>query len=747
MIVERGKGNRVIVFHRDSEGKRKRTVLGADMLPYIYVSSDIRRNVLIGKYKCAKIETGHTGLYGQSLQKVYFYNTQDMRELANDVDTWENNIKWENKVLADSGVTFDNYEHRVWYLDMEWKVGSGEITIVVVRDSQKGEYVWFTHPDYEAGYYEKIPAKNHPYGKEFCEMGERRFRCFDDEKSMLSSVAKLMQEQDPDIITGWNVTNADCKQLFNRMQKVGLSPTILSPVRRVRWGFGDWEQPIVGRNVIDMMIGFKKLWTLKNGQLPAMSLDGVSKHCLGDEKVPLEDGHDTYYSDFGTYLDYARQDVDLLPRLNDLVDVLGYHTALQHIVQCDIRSTPFITKMFSILCLRDDKFEKRMPSKPRFAKVDYEGADIMTPVAGVYNNIGIFDVRAMYHSNVSKYGICWTTLDDEGEDCGNGVRFNREEDGLLCRQMDYMTELRNHYKKMKAQAETEEEAKRYDALQYATKSLVASMYGVAGDAKYGMYHPDIASAITFTSRQTLGELRDHAESLGFKVRYGHTDSIMCEVPTPEEGVKALETINQRMSPIITEFEKWSSSFLVMAKNRYAGLVSWTDGEYHEPERYVKGIEMKQSRLPKAMKNAMALVIDGMLEGKSEADITSQLENLIVNVVEKKIPIEDLTIKAKLSNDLHKYSVLSEARAGAKWANDNLGKGYRKDDYFLCTLDENGDYIAFDKPEEIEGIAKVGHKHIAKKYVLDKVVPYYEVMGWDYMPLENAISGTSNLMWL
>ena len=136
-------------------------------------------------------------------------------------------------------------------------------------------------------------------------------------------------------------------------------------------------------------------------------------------------------------------------------------------------------------------------------------------------------------------------------------------------QMDLMTSLRDQYKALMKDADSDAERKMYDALQYATKSLIASMYGVAGDAKYGMYHPDIAAAITFTSRQTLGELRDHAEDLGFKVRYGHTDSIMCEVPNPESGLAALQHINQQMFPIITEFEKWSSSFLIMAKNRYA----------------------------------------------------------------------------------------------------------------------------------------------------------------------------------
>ena len=190
------------------------------------------------------------------------------------------------------------------------------------------------------------------------------------ERDRRESFDKWMKEHDPDRLTGWNVVNADCQQLLKRFKANNLDPRTLSPMRRVRYDFGDWAQPIVGINVIDLMIGFKKLWTLKNGQLPAMSLDAVSEFCLGDRKVPLKDGHDTYYTDFGTYLDYARQDVDLLPRLNDLVDVLGYFTAIQHIANCDIRSTAFITQVFSNLCLMDKDFKLKMPSKPRFATVD-----------------------------------------------------------------------------------------------------------------------------------------------------------------------------------------------------------------------------------------------------------------------------------------------------------------------------------------------------------------------------------------
>jgi DNA polymerase elongation subunit (family B) len=731
LIIERGRNNGIVVRYRNEKGERCIDNVSGQQ-PYCYVQ-DVRGD--------------DVGLYGEPLAKRQFTTTQDMSEFAKNNETWESNIAWENRVLADSGRFYENYEHRVWYLDMEWKIVSGEITIIVVRDSQVGEMVWFHHEDYEEGYYDSIPAKNHPYGKDACESGDRKFKCFANEREMLLDFVRMLVKQDPDIITGWNVINADIQQLLKRFQANNLDARLLSPMKRLRYDFGDWGQPLVGINCIDLMVGFKKLWTLKNGQLPAMSLDAVSEFCLGDKKVPLEDGHDTYYTDFGTYLDYARQDVDLLPRLNDLVDVLGYFTALQHIVQCDIRSTPFVTKMFSVLALRDPQFVRKIPSSPRFAKVEYEGADIMQPIAGLYRNIGIFDVKAMYHSNISKFGIYWTTLSEDGEDCGNGIKFDRSKKGLLCRQMDNMTVLRNEYKRKMKKAETDSERKRYDALQYATKSLVASMYGVAGDAKYGMYHPDIAAAITYTSRNTLGELRDIAEEMGYPVIYGHTDSIMCEIPTPEEGVEALKIINERMHPIETEFEKWSSTFLVVAKNRYTGLVSWTEGEHHEPERYVKGIEMKQSRLPKAMKNAMGMVIDGILNDHNPCDITSNLTSLVSDVVNRNIPAEELAIKAKLKNDLHKYRVLSEARAGAAWANEHLGKGYRKDSYFYCLLNDRGEYIGFDEPSEIEGIAEIGYQHMAQKFIIDKVKPYYEVMGWDYIPLENALRGLDKTAWI
>ena len=293
----------------------------------------------------------------------------------------------------------------------------------------------------------------------------------------------------------------------------------------------------------------------------------------------------------------------------------------------------------------------------------------------------------------------------------------------------------------------ERERNKWDTMQFACKSLVASMYGVAGDAKYGLYHPEIAAAITYTSRNTLQQLKKEAEALGMKTIYGHTDSIFCEINTPEEGVKALEIINKNMKPIETEFEKWCPKIIIAAKNRYAGLVSWTDGKYHEPKSYFKGIELKQSRMPPIMKESMTDVIQGILNGKSETDVTLELSSLISKVVSMDIDPLDICMKGRLKQDLSKYKVLSGSSAGAAWANEYLGKNYRKDSYFLSTITPKGKYIAFDEPSEIEGVSEIGYKVLAERFIVNKAKPYYELAGWSMQPLINSLEGIAGIEWL
>lgn len=721
---------------------------------YPYCFTDFKPNDLYG---LAGIEENYIGAYGSELSKVLFRTEYERNLWRKNYNTWEGEVPLTNQVLNDRLAKgedpYPNYEHRVWYLDGEWKLESGEITMLSVQDSYTGKmFTWLTHPEVPNGSVCSIPCKDHPEG-----LKEVHFdppaKSFANERQLLADFAAHMRRQDPDIIAGWYVVDADIYQICTRMRICGLDPKSLSPINRhefkYNWSEKRWSQPIVGRLCFDLMVAFKKLWTIKNGQLAGQKLDEVADFVLNERKVELADGHDTYYTDIGTYVDYNRQDVRLLPLLDDTVNASGYFTSMQHIVQCDLATTPMVTAMATSLFIQDEKFTGRIPDKPHFTKVEYEGADVQEPEAGIYHNVAIMDIKQMYHSNVKLHNISWDTLSDDGVDCGNGIKFDKGKQGLLGRIMDKLSVKRVEYKALmkEALANNDEAAyKKWDGSQFATKSMVASLYGVSGDSKYGMYHPDIAAAITYTSRQTLFRLRDECNERGYPVRYGHTDSIFCEVPTPEEGVELMHRINEVMVPIETEFEKWCESMILKAKNRYAGKVTWTEGEYHDPEYYYKGLELKQARMPKAMKSTMDEILRGILDGKSSSEVDEVLCSLIRKGMTGEMG-EDLLMKGKLKKPLRKYKVLSGASAGVQWAYNNLGASYQVDESFLTALNKNGEFMAFDTIESLEGVAEIDWAEMTERYIVKKACDIYSLVDWDTQPLWNAHRGLNNVRWI
>ncbi len=747
MIVAKNGNNSILVRRRDEN--RQRIEETYKLRPFFYVASDDYTGSL--ELNNHRVEHGFKGVYGEDLTRLTVEDPDSIREFRKQnpaIQTWEANIPFVNRVMVAHNVMPPNYEHRVWYVDCEWSINTGKLTIMVVHDTyNKEDYVFFTHPDYKAGHYTKFPMINHPDGLQELVL-EKAAIGFSSEKTMLATFAKLLRQHDPDIITGWNVVNADVKKIVERMNDVGLDPKTLSPCNRIHYSFGDWRQPIVGRNCIDLMVAFTHLWTIKNGQLPDKSLATVSSEVLGETKVELQDGHDTYYTDFGTYLAYAIKDVDLLPKLNSKNNTIEHYTAIQHIVGCDITTTPHITKLLTVLALRDKDFNLQIPTKPQFTYEDYQGAEISAvEEAGLFDNVAILDIKAMYHSNVALHNIGHETLSSDGVDCGNGTKFLQDKPSLLLRQMDNMTKLREEYKQKMRSATTEEERKRYDALQFATKSMVASLYGAAGDSKYGLYHPAVAAAITFTSRETLARLRQECENRGHTVLYSHTDSAFVQTNSPAQTIELVAEINKTMSPIITEFERWCDTMLLKAKNRYAASVVWTDGRTHEPIEYYKGIELKQTRMSSVMKEAMSMVIFGLLRKKSEEEITSNLVALVKNIESGEVAFERICMKGKLERNLQDYKVLSGSSAGAAWANDYLAKGYRKGSRFLVTLDSNGKYIACDEESDLDGVCEIGYRQIASRFVIKKITDYYDIMAWDKQPLENALNGITNYEWL
>ena len=756
VIVDRGKGRHVIVRYRDAETLERKTLDIKDHYPYFFASRD---EMPLGdpgwdeareRGAIRVRDEGDVGIRGEPLLKVTCAYPDAIPQVRAGLNqTWEANIPFATRVLADKNVNIPMYRHRIWSLDGEWLTTSGRIVVLTVHDNYTDNlYTWYVPSEWDGErHIESLACEKHPDGLDRVAFEPHAIAC-ETERELLTMFVTHLTKHDPDVLMGWYLVGADIKQIATRMRANRMDPALLSPLRRHKYDYGDWDQPIPGRICFDLMLGFSRLWTIKNGQLPGRKLDDVAGWVLKERKMPLEDGHDTYYSDLGTYVDYNRQDVRLLPLLDSQLNCLNHHLTLMHLCGSEFRATPFVTKLTTSLLLRDTEWNCRIPTRPQFDKVPYSGADIMEPKPGVYDTVGILDIRAMYHSNVNLHNISWDTLDPDGVDCGNGVCFSKKKRGAVGRLMDYLTDLRNKYKVKKAKATTDEDRRTWDAMQYATKSLVASLYGVCGDSKYGLYHPEVAAAITFTSRKTLSHLRDLCEEQGHPCYYGHTDSVFVHVDTPKAGEALALHLNERMDPIVVEFERWAERMFIKKKNRYAGKIMWAEGLYlPEPDYYVKGIELKQARMPKAMKDTMQTTLEGILNGRTQEQVSDDLTMLIKNVMNGVIPIEDLCMKGSLSRPLRHYRTLSGASAAADWAFRNLGREYGEDDYFLCLIDSEGQYIGFDKPSEIEGLVDIGYKHIVERFIVNKASDLYDIVGWDVTPLITSMEGKELIEWL
>jgi DNA polymerase elongation subunit (family B) len=186
--------------------------------------------------------------------------------------------------------------------------------------------------------------------------------------------------------------------------------------------------------------------------------------------------------------------------------------------------------------------------------------------------------------------------------------------------------------------------------------------------------------------------------------------------------------------------------ILKRKNRYAGKVTWTDGQSHEPEYYYKGLELKQARMPKAMKSTMDSILRAILDGVAQDEVDTEVCGLISKGINGELA-EDVLMVGKLKRRLSQYKVLSGASAGADWAKKNLGRNYEVDEAFLTAVNKRGQHIAFDNFEQLQGVCTIDWPRMTETYIVNKACDIYDLVGWSTQELWNAHRGLGAVRWV
>ena len=188
-------------------------------------------------------------IHGTTVFKKY-YNKPNLRYYFAKAltDTYEVDVSLENRFLIDNFNTLPEYESRVMHIDIETDMGldalkaDKAITAITAWDSYEQNYLTFIGKDISRELRNKIKED----GWIIVSMPN--------EKSMLREFMEFIKDRDPDIITGWNVIGYDVKYIINRMYRLGINASELSPVRQVESKIDyKTKTPIKGRICFDLI--------------------------------------------------------------------------------------------------------------------------------------------------------------------------------------------------------------------------------------------------------------------------------------------------------------------------------------------------------------------------------------------------------------------------------------------------------------------------------------------------------------
>ena len=517
---------------------------------------------------------------------------------------------------------------------------------------------------------------------------EKDIFCFENEKEMLEELQKIIEEFDPDVITGYNINNFDLPYLLDRFSENKLSRNIgrCKDKGASSKSVGARKRnSIPGRIVVDVYELVKESVGKGLLRLKRYGLGDVSKALLGEDKIDIKHSEIKKYwngseEQIDNLITYTRKDAILALRIlleKKMLDKFIELSKVSGLLLQDVLDSGESSRIENLLLREFNKSDFVIPCKPtqkeiakrneeRIAK-GFKGALVLEPETGLHVLPVVYlDFKAMYPSIFIAYNICPTTLLYEDEiqaiEVPSGSKFVSEKvkKGIIPRILSRLIEERDKIKK-EMEGASGEKLRILDAKQYALKIMANAFYGYTGYVRARLYALEIATAITSCGRELIQKTKQIVESLGYKVVYGDTDSIMVKAGTKEIeeafkiGKMLEEEINKRLEGVVKmKIESVFKSLLILTKKRYAGLaVEKKDGIYEE-KIVMKGIETVRRDWCDLVSKTLYSVLEILLKEQNPRKAYDYVKDILEKLEKNEIPIEDLVITKSISKSLKEY---------------------------------------------------------------------------------------------
>ena len=501
----------------------------------------------------SKNNTKYQTLDGEYVEPIQPGSVRDCREFIKKYDGVEG-----FKICGNTGYIYQYISENYPQDEIKFDINKIKLTTIDIEVASENGF-----PDVESAAEEVLLITLQDYntkqirtwglGKFDNQQSNVKYRSFTNERDLLNDFINwwMIEENTPEVITGWNSELYDIPYLVRRLDRV-LGEKLMK--RMSPWGLvTETEVYISGRKNISYDIGgiaqldYLKLykWSPATSNQESYRLDHIASVELEQNKLDhseFDTFKDFYTKGWQKFVEYNIVDVELVDRLEDKMKLIQLAITMAYDAKANYADVFSQVRMWDTIIY--NYLKKRnivIPPKERTDKDSkYAGAYVKEPIPGVYDWVVNFDLNSLYPHLIMGYNISPETLVEERhpsvsvdkilnkqltfemyEDyavCANGAMYRKDVRGFLPELMEKiynervifkkkMISAKQEYEKKKTK-ELEKEISRCNNIQLARKIQLNSAYGAIGNQYFRYFKLANAEAITLSGQVAIRWIED-----------------------------------------------------------------------------------------------------------------------------------------------------------------------------------------------------------------------------------------------
>ena len=551
-----------------------------------------------------------------------------------------------------------DFEPRILAFDIEaeeFEIGKGSILMISL---------------YGKNFHKVLTWKNCPIKQDFVE-------CFEDEAEMLEKFAEYVKSYQPDILAGYFSDGFDLPYLKARAEK-----------NKVRLNLGlDNSQPKFSRGVVtsasifgivhvDLFRFISSVFS-QYLQSETLSLNEVASELLGEKKHEFDFSKlgQMKEGDWHDFFAYNLQDSALTWKLADKLwqDMLEFSKVIQEPL-FDITRDRMASHVENHILHNLYRYNEIAEKRPLHDEIalrrglgKYEGAFVLQPQPGLYENICFLDFTSMYASVIVTYNLSLSTLADKGHevDLQEGIVHFSKEKGFFPEMLEEIIKKRKQYKKEYKENSTN----LLKARSNAYKLLANAAYGYQGFFGARYYCREAAAATAALARKSILETIEKIKKQGFEVIYSDTDSIafLLGDKSEKQVLEILKKLNAELPGIMElELEDFYKRGIFVSKRTTGEGAKKKYALLNEKGKIkIRGFETVRRDWCSLAREVQSKVLGSVLKTGKSDDALEYVKGIIKKLQKREIEKEELVIKSQLTKPISEYIAISPHVTAAK----------------------------------------------------------------------------------